>query len=63
MTEAVACNNELKRLMTEGGGRDCYVIVWIIIWITMLARVWKSMVEYIGRGGAGWFEDEVALKL
>ena len=50
MTEAVACNNELRRLMTEGKGRDCCVMVWVITWTTILARVWGSMMRYIDVG-------------
>ena len=61
--EAVACNNELKRLMIKGGGEDCCVMIWVIIWATMLVKVWRSMMEYIGEGGAGWSENEVMLKL
>ena len=63
MTEAVACNSKLKKLMTEDGGRDCCVMVWIIIWAIMLVKVWGSMMKYISREGAGWFKNEVALKL
>ena len=63
MTKAVACNNKLKKLMIENEGRDCCVMIWIIIWATMLVRVWGSMVRYIGGGGAGWSESGVALRL
>ena len=62
MTEVVACNNKLKRLMTESGGRDCCVMIWVITWAIMLARVWGSMMEYISIG-AGWSESGVALRL
>ena len=63
MAEAVACNNELKRLMIKNEDEGCCVMVWVIIWAIMLARVWESMVGYIGEGGADWFEGEVMLKL
>ena len=63
MAGTVACNNELKRLMIESEDESCYVIIWAITWATMLARVWGSMIEYIGGGGAGWFKDEVMLEL
>ena len=63
MAEAVACDNRLRKLMTESGGRDCCVMVWAIIWATMLARVWESMMGYISEGGAGWSEGEMVLRL
>ena len=63
MTEVIACNNKLRKLMTESGGRGCCVIIWVITWATILARVWESMGEYISRGGADWSEGEVMLRL
>ena len=63
MAEAVACNNRLRKLIIENGNKDCCVMIWAIIWVTMLARVWGSMVGYISGGGAGWSEGEVMLKL
>ena len=62
MAEAVACNNELRKLIIEDEDGNCYVMIWVIIWATMLAKVWKSMMEYISRE-ADWFENEVILKL
>ena len=53
MAEAVACNNELGKLMIEGGSRDCCVMIWAITWATMLVKVWESIGKYISRGGAG----------
>ena len=53
MAEAVACNNKLRKLITEGGGRDYCIMIWVIIWATMLTRVWGSMMGYIDEGGAG----------
>ena len=49
--------------MIENGGEDCCVIVYVIIWAIMLAKVWKSMIRYIGEGGTDWFESEVVLRL
>ena len=63
MTEAVVCNNKLKKLMIKNRSKDYYVMIWVIIWAIMLTKVWKSMVKYIGGGGADWFESRVALKL
>ena len=62
MAEAIACNNRLENLMTEGGNRGCCVMIWVIIWVTMLARVWRSMVGYID-GEADWSEGRVVLRL
>ena len=63
MTETVVCNNKLKKLMTEGGDRGCCVMIWVIIWVIMLARVWGLMMGYIDGGGAGWSEGGVMLRL
>ena len=63
MAEIIACNNRLKRLITEGGGESCCVMVWVIIWAIMLTRVWGSMMKYIGREGADWSESRVMLRL
>ena len=63
MAEAVACNNRLRKLMIKDRGKDCCVMIWAITWATILARVWGSIIRYIGRGGADWSEDEVALEL
>ena len=30
MAEAVACNNKLGKLITEGGDRGCYIMIWVI---------------------------------
>ena len=62
MAETVVCNNKLKKLMTEDEGRGCCVIIYIITWTTMLARVWGSMIKYISRE-ADWFKGRVVLKL
>ena len=63
MTEIIACNNKLKKLMIEGGDESCCVIIWVIIWATMLVKVWGLIMEYISRGGADWFKDEMVLRL
>ena len=63
MAEAVVCNNKLKRLMIKSEGRNYCVIIWVITWATMLARVWELMMRYISEEGAGWFESRVMLKL
>ena len=62
MTEAVACNDKLRKLMTEGGGGGYCVMVWVIIWAIMLARVWESMMRYISIE-ADWFEGKMMLGL
>ena len=62
MTEAITCNNKLRKLMTEGEGRGCCVMIWVIIWVIILARVWESMMRYISIE-ADWFKNEVVLKL
>ena len=53
MAETVACNNKLKKLMTESKNENCCVMIWVITWTIMLAKVWESMMRYIGEGGAG----------
>ena len=63
MAEIVACNNKLKKLMTEDGGGNCCVMIWVITWATMLTKIWKSMMKYISRGGADWFENRITLRL
>ena len=63
MTETVVCNNELKKLIIENESRDCCVMIWDIIWVTILIRVWKSIMRYIDRGEADWFENRMMLKL
>ena len=63
MAEAVACDNRLKKLIIENESEDCCVMIWIIIWATMLAKVWESMMEYIDEWGADWSEGRVALRL
>ena len=62
ITETVACNNRLGKLIIENEGEDCCIMICAIIWAIMLARVWGLMVKYISEG-ADWFEGEVALKL
>ena len=52
MTEIIACNNKLKKLMIEGGDEGYCVMIWVITWAIMLARVWGSMGEYIDEGRA-----------
>ena len=49
--------------MIENESEDCCVIIWVIIWATMLARVWESIVKYIDEREADWSENEVVLKL
>ena len=63
MTEAVACNNKLRKLMIKDGSGDCCVMIWVIIWAIMLTRIWESMMGYIDKGGADWSEGRVVLRL
>ena len=63
MTEAVACNNELRRLITENENENCCVMIWAITWATMLAKVWESMRGYIDEKGTDWSEGRVILEL
>ena len=63
VAEVIACNNRLGKLIIKGEGEGCCVMIWAIIWAIMLVKVWESMMEYISREEADWFESRVALKL
>ena len=63
MAEVVACNKKLRKLITKDKDKGCCVMICVITWATMLARVWGLMMKYIDEREADWFENEIMLRL